>query len=100
MIYLKRKLLISFILIWHIIFFTFRLFNSRRLWSRREGAFDFLKATYPGTITITVAASIFKIKMVPQSSLFPSGLWAEPPLQRPPGDHLPVPGQRPEQQML
>jgi exopolysaccharide biosynthesis polyprenyl glycosylphosphotransferase len=54
---------LAFILFWHIIFSSFRLYNSRRLSSRREEAFDVLKATSLGTITLIIAAFIFRIKM-------------------------------------
>jgi exopolysaccharide biosynthesis polyprenyl glycosylphosphotransferase len=54
---------LGLILIWHLIFSSFRLYNSRRLSSRREEAFDVLKATSLGTITLIIAAFIFRIKM-------------------------------------
>jgi exopolysaccharide biosynthesis polyprenyl glycosylphosphotransferase len=57
-------LFLSFLVIWHIIFSAFGLYQSKRMASRRSELFDVLKATTVGTIFMGTMAIVFQIQMV------------------------------------
>jgi hypothetical protein len=52
-----------FLLCWHVIFSSFRLYGSRRLSRRRDEMFDILKACSLGTFVVLVAAVVLRIRM-------------------------------------
>jgi exopolysaccharide biosynthesis polyprenyl glycosylphosphotransferase len=52
-----------FLLCWHVIFTSFRLYGSRRLSRRRDEMFDILKACSLGTFIVLVAAVVLRIRM-------------------------------------
>jgi exopolysaccharide biosynthesis polyprenyl glycosylphosphotransferase len=54
---------LGLLLVWHLIFSSFRLYNSHRLSSKKEEALDVLKAASVGTLIVILAAVIFRIKM-------------------------------------
>ena len=57
-------LLLGFLLLWHIIFSLFGLYQSRRLATRWGEFIDLLKATSVGTLAIFVGASLFRVQIV------------------------------------
>ena len=65
---------LGLVLIWHIIFSSFRLYNSRRLSSRRKETLDVLKANSVATLVLILAVLIFRIKMA--IPLFILTFWA------------------------
>jgi exopolysaccharide biosynthesis polyprenyl glycosylphosphotransferase len=52
-----------FLLCWHVIFSSFRLYGSRRLSRRRDEMLDILKACSLGTFVVLVAAVVLRIRM-------------------------------------
>ena len=64
---------LGLVLSWHIIFSSFRLYNSRRLSSRRQEALDVLRATSLSTLILILAAIIFSIQMA--NTLFIFTFW-------------------------
>ena len=52
------------LLVWHIIFRRYRMYGSRRLSSRWEVTADIAKATSLGTLSIMLAAVVFRIVMI------------------------------------
>jgi exopolysaccharide biosynthesis polyprenyl glycosylphosphotransferase len=52
------------LLVWHIIFCLFGLYDSRRLSARRDEVLDIVKATTLGVVFICSAAFVFQLKMV------------------------------------
>jgi exopolysaccharide biosynthesis polyprenyl glycosylphosphotransferase len=54
----------AFLLSWHIVFSSFRLYASHRLSPRRVELFDILKATSVGTVLVVAAAVVFRIHMI------------------------------------
>ena len=61
---------LGLILAWHLIFSSFRLYNSRRLTTRRKEAFDVLKATSVATLFLILAAIIFRIRLATPLFIF------------------------------
>jgi exopolysaccharide biosynthesis polyprenyl glycosylphosphotransferase len=55
---------IGLLLVWHIIFVSFRLYESRRLLPRHTDVLDTLKATSLCTFSVAGAAMLFHIRMV------------------------------------
>jgi exopolysaccharide biosynthesis polyprenyl glycosylphosphotransferase len=64
----------SFLLVWHIIFCLFGLYDSRRLSGCREEALDLVKATALGAGFVCLAGFLFRLEMV--TPLFVVGLWS------------------------
>ena len=52
------------LVLWHVIFAAFGLYNSRRMSGRTADAIDTFKATMVGTFLIVVAALAFRIRMI------------------------------------
>jgi exopolysaccharide biosynthesis polyprenyl glycosylphosphotransferase len=63
-----------FLLVWHIIFCFFRLYDSRRLSPRWDEALDIVKATTLGAGVVCIAAFLFRLDMVTPS--FVVGFWS------------------------
>jgi exopolysaccharide biosynthesis polyprenyl glycosylphosphotransferase len=63
----------GFLLVWHIIFCLFGLYDSRRLSARRDEVLDIVKATTLGVVFVCSAAFVFKLKMV--TLPFVVGFW-------------------------
>ena len=57
-------LFIGFLLIWHLIFSGFGLYHSKRLSDLHGEVVDILKATFLGTLTISLSAILFGISLV------------------------------------
>jgi len=57
-------LLGSLLLLWHIIFSSFGLYQSKRLSDRRTERIDLVKATSCGTLCMGIAAFLLQIKMI------------------------------------
>jgi exopolysaccharide biosynthesis polyprenyl glycosylphosphotransferase len=70
------NLVIFFVLLvlWHVTFSSFGLYNSRRMSGRRRDAIEVSKATTVGTLLIAIAARAFHIRMISPSFLLV--LWA------------------------
>ena len=64
----------AFLLLWHIIFCFFRLYDSRRLSPRWNEALDIVKATTLGASFVCIAASLFRLVMV--TPWFVVGFWS------------------------
>jgi exopolysaccharide biosynthesis polyprenyl glycosylphosphotransferase len=62
-------LFFALLVLWHVIFSSFGLYNSRRMSGRRRDAIETFKATTVGTFLICVAALAFRIRMVSPSFL-------------------------------
>ena len=52
-----------FLLCWHVIFSSFRLYASHRLSRRRDEVLDIVKASSLGTFVVLVAAVVLRIRM-------------------------------------
>ncbi len=65
---------LGFLLIWHIIFCLFGLYQSRRLSTRWAEVTDVIKATSLGTLGIFIGATLFRIDMV--TPAFVAFFWA------------------------
>jgi exopolysaccharide biosynthesis polyprenyl glycosylphosphotransferase len=63
-----------FLVSWHVIFSSFRLYASHRLSRRRDEMLDILKACSLGTFMVLVAAVLFRIRMA--TPMFLVILWA------------------------
>jgi exopolysaccharide biosynthesis polyprenyl glycosylphosphotransferase len=63
----------GFLLVWHIIFCLFSLYDSRRLSARRDEVLDVVKATSLGAAFVCGAAFVFRLKMV--TFPFIAGFW-------------------------
>jgi exopolysaccharide biosynthesis polyprenyl glycosylphosphotransferase len=63
-----------FLLVWHLIFCFFRLYDSRRLSPRWDEALDIAKATALGAGFVCIAAFLFGLRMVTPS--FVVGFWS------------------------
>jgi exopolysaccharide biosynthesis polyprenyl glycosylphosphotransferase len=57
------------LLLWHVVFCSFGLYDSRRMSRRKADIIDMLGATTVGTLAIAAAAFIFRIRMVSPSFL-------------------------------
>jgi exopolysaccharide biosynthesis polyprenyl glycosylphosphotransferase len=57
-------LFVGMVCVWHIIFASFNLYESRRLLPRHSDVLDTLKATCLCTFSVAVAAGLFQIRMV------------------------------------
>jgi exopolysaccharide biosynthesis polyprenyl glycosylphosphotransferase len=64
----------AFLLVWHIIFSFFRLYDSRRLSSRRKETLDLLKATTLGAGFVCLAGFLFRLDMI--TPRFALGFWS------------------------
>ena len=64
----------TFLLSWHAIFSSFRLYRSRRLSRRRDEMLDIVKACSLGTFIVLVAAAVLRIRMA--TPMFLSIFWA------------------------
>jgi exopolysaccharide biosynthesis polyprenyl glycosylphosphotransferase len=64
----------AFLLVWHIIFCFFRLYDSRRLSPRWDEALDIVKATTLGAGVVCIAAFLFRLEMV--TPRFVMGFWS------------------------
>jgi exopolysaccharide biosynthesis polyprenyl glycosylphosphotransferase len=62
-------LFFGLLVLWHVIFSSFGLYNSRRMSGRRRDAIEAFKATTGGTLLIWVAALAFRIRMISPSFL-------------------------------
>ena len=49
---------------WHVIFYAFGLYGSRRLGDRKQEAVDVLKATAVAALVLGLAAAIFRVRMI------------------------------------
>jgi len=67
-------LLLGFFLVWHMIFSSFGLYQSKRLSSRWHETFSVIKATALGSILFIVMAALFHIAMV--TPVFIAVFWA------------------------
>jgi exopolysaccharide biosynthesis polyprenyl glycosylphosphotransferase len=67
-------LFLSLLIIWHIIFSVFGLYQSKRLASRSSELMDVLKATTTATIILGTMAVLFRIELV--NSTFLLVFWA------------------------
>lgn len=67
-------LFFALLVVWHVIFSAFGLYNSRRLSGRRADAIDTFKATTVGTLLMASASLAFHIRMMSPSFLLVS--WA------------------------
>jgi len=54
----------GFLLLWHIIFLSLGLYNSKRLSTRSAEILDILKATAVASVTLFIAAILLRIQMV------------------------------------
>jgi exopolysaccharide biosynthesis polyprenyl glycosylphosphotransferase len=52
------------IIVWHIVFVSFGLYESRRLLPRQSDVLDTLKATFLCTLSVAAAAMLFQIRLV------------------------------------
>ncbi len=57
-------LFIALLVLWHIMFSVFGLYNSRRMFGRAADAIDTFMASTVGMLLIGMAALIFRIRMV------------------------------------
>jgi exopolysaccharide biosynthesis polyprenyl glycosylphosphotransferase len=57
-------LFFALLVLWHVIFSAFGLYNSRRMSGRTADAIDTFKATMLGTFLMAVAAFAFRIRMI------------------------------------
>ena len=67
-------LFFGFLLIWHLIFSGFGLYNSRRLSTRYDDVVDVLRATSLGTLMMSLFVILFRIKL--GTPLFLLTFWA------------------------
>ena len=67
-------LFFGFLLIWHLIFSGFGLYNSRRLSTRYQDVVDVLRATSLGTLVASLFVILFRIKL--GNPLFLLTFWA------------------------
>jgi exopolysaccharide biosynthesis polyprenyl glycosylphosphotransferase len=58
------------LLLWHVTFSSFGLYNSRRMSGRRSDAIETFKATTVGTLLIAIASRAFHIRMISPGFLF------------------------------
>ena len=63
----------AFLLVWHLVFCFYHLYDSRRLSPRWQEAFDLVKATTLGSGFVCLAAFLFRLKMV--TPRFALGFW-------------------------